>query len=371
MGITNALVVDDSRLARLTLTKLLEKRSIQVEKASSAREAFETLKANRPDLILMDVTMPDIDGLEATKMITNNPETAAIPVVMCTAEDSDEARNKAQSCGATAFLTKPAGDENLDRVLAEIAEQLAANEPVAAHTAVTPEAQSTASPARGTASMDLEAILVSAREAARIEITQVAETTLKELAAAAASTAVDALRGELDASAAAQVERSGDQEAQEAAQLAATMAAEESAAERVRELAEQSVASAVQEQVRAELKKTTDDLAVSIRAELTKQLDELLGSEQVRKRLETAATRQAGTEAARVAKQVAQKHAQTIAQETAGEAARSEAQSAITAAASRQSKDAAAVGKAKALAAVALVLSIAAVAASAVFKFVL
>ena len=129
MGITNALVVDDSRLARLTLTKLLEKRSIQVEKASSAREAFETLKGHRPDLILMDVTMPDIDGLEATRMITNNPETSAIPVVMCTAEDSDEARNKAQDCGATAFLTKPAGDENLDRVLDEIAQQLEAQEP--------------------------------------------------------------------------------------------------------------------------------------------------------------------------------------------------------------------------------------------------
>lgn len=124
MAITNALVVDDSRLARLTLTRLLEKRQIQVEKATSAREALECLKTARPDIILMDVTMPDIDGLEATRMITSNPETSSIPVVMCTAEDSDDARVKAEQCGATAFLTKPAGDENLDRVLKQIAERL-------------------------------------------------------------------------------------------------------------------------------------------------------------------------------------------------------------------------------------------------------
>jgi CheY-like chemotaxis protein len=126
MAISNALVVDDSRLARLTLTRLLEKRQIQVEKATCAREALEALKTSKPDVILMDVTMPDIDGLEATRMITSNPETSSIPVVMCTAEDSEDARSKAQQCGATAFLTKPAGDENLDRVLKEIAERLEA-----------------------------------------------------------------------------------------------------------------------------------------------------------------------------------------------------------------------------------------------------
>ena len=126
MAISNALVVDDSRLARLTLTRLLEKRQIQVEKATCAREALEALKTSRPDVILMDVTMPDIDGLEATRMITSNPETRSIPVVMCTAEDSEDARAKAEACGATAFLTKPAGDDNLDRVLKEIAERLEA-----------------------------------------------------------------------------------------------------------------------------------------------------------------------------------------------------------------------------------------------------
>lgn len=134
MAINNALVVDDSRLARLTLTRLLEKRQIQVEKATSAREALECLKTARPDIILMDVTMPDIDGLEATRMITSNPDTSSIPVVMCTAEDSEDARVKAEECGATAFLTKPAGDENLDRVLKQIAERLEAVQDAAATT---------------------------------------------------------------------------------------------------------------------------------------------------------------------------------------------------------------------------------------------
>ena len=375
MGITNALVVDDSRLARLTLTRLLEKRSIQVEKASSAREAFETLKGQHPDLILMDVTMPDIDGLEATRMITNNPETAAIPVVMCTAEDSDEARNKAQACGATAFLTKPAGDDNLDRVLAEISQQLEELEP---ETEVTPkpgadsEKQAEQTPTFTGANLDLEAIVASAREAARTELRQGAEGVLQELATTAASSAVNSLRAELESNSAQNNDPSDEQDSQQAAHLAAMMTAEESAAETVRQLTEKAVASAVQEQVRAELDKTTSELDVLIRTELTRHLNELLGSEQIRNRLEQAGTRHATSEAERVAGEIAHSMAQSTARETAEEVARSEARKAVSEMKSSQGqKNLAAAGKAKSLAAAALAVSMLALAASAALKFLL
>lgn len=373
MGITNALVVDDSRLARLTLTRLLEKRSIRVEKASSAREAFETLKGQRPDLILMDVTMPDIDGLEATRMITNNPETASIPVVMCTAEDSDEARNKAQACGATAFLTKPAGGDNLDRVLAEIAQQLAAAEPVTAVTPAQPaggqEAQDLETATTIASGIDIDTIMATAREAAQAELQASVAGTLQELAATAASSAVDALRAELQLNMAARDEASADQESQQAAHLAAIMAAEESATETVRQLSEKAVATALQKQIRVELGKATGTLTATIREELTSQLDKLLGSEQIRARLENATTRLAATEAERVASEVAPSMARSAARKTAAEVARDEARKIAAELAPAKSSNDKTAGKAKSLAVTALVVSLLTLAASAALTF--
>nr|MDQ2697014.1 response regulator [Pseudomonadota bacterium] len=83
MGIKTALVVDDSRVARLTLSKLLKERGIDVTQAGSAREALEHLKHHRPDVVFMDFMMPDMDGLEATRHISENPVTAQIPVIIC------------------------------------------------------------------------------------------------------------------------------------------------------------------------------------------------------------------------------------------------------------------------------------------------
>ena len=148
MAIRTALVVDDSRLARLTLTKLLEKRDIQVTQASSAREAMESLVGARPDVIMMDVTMPDTDGFEATRQITGNPDTQSIPVVMCTAEDTNEARDRAHACGAHGFLTKPASEENITDVLHRLAEQLEASEP-ALEEEIAPAVPLAVTPARG------------------------------------------------------------------------------------------------------------------------------------------------------------------------------------------------------------------------------
>ena len=64
-----ALVVDDSRLARLALTRALEKHGLHVEQVGSAAEAFEFLRGRRPDVVFMDVTMPEMDGFTAAGLI--------------------------------------------------------------------------------------------------------------------------------------------------------------------------------------------------------------------------------------------------------------------------------------------------------------
>jgi Response regulator containing a CheY-like receiver domain and a GGDEF domain len=122
MDIKKALVVDDSRLARIALTRMLEKRAIQVDTASSGGEALDYLKYERPDIIFMDYMMPDMDGFQTTKVISGNSNTTSIPVIMCTSQDTSEDRERAKVHGARGFITKPASEDSLDQILTSIAE---------------------------------------------------------------------------------------------------------------------------------------------------------------------------------------------------------------------------------------------------------
>ena len=84
MGQKRALVVDDSKSARVILSRMLEKYDIEVDMAESAEQAIEYLKHGRPDAIFMDHLMPGMDGLQAVKAIKSNPQTATIPIMMYT-----------------------------------------------------------------------------------------------------------------------------------------------------------------------------------------------------------------------------------------------------------------------------------------------
>ena len=115
------LIVDDSRLARITLQRLLEKQNFQVISAGSAREAFDLLREQAlPDIIFMDHLMPEMDGFEAMQRIKADPELQHIPVVMCTGkEGNDDYDAQAKARGATATLSKPPELDQLTAVLAE------------------------------------------------------------------------------------------------------------------------------------------------------------------------------------------------------------------------------------------------------------
>ena len=116
-----ALVVDDSKLARVKLGKLLKERGIEVDTAESGEEAIERARRDPPNVIFMDHQMPSMDGIEAMKLIKSDPKTRDVPVIMCTGQDEAAFREMAASHGAVGVLTKPPVLEDLDRLLSEAA----------------------------------------------------------------------------------------------------------------------------------------------------------------------------------------------------------------------------------------------------------
>jgi len=118
MSVKKALVVDDSKLARITLKKKLELRAVSVDMAESAKEALQYLQSHSPDIIFMDHLMPEIDGFEATRRIKSNPSTAHIPVIMCTGKEHEGYLQEATAIGATNILAKPPETDALDAILA-------------------------------------------------------------------------------------------------------------------------------------------------------------------------------------------------------------------------------------------------------------
>lgn len=115
-----ALVVDDSKSARVVLRKMLEKHSLDVELASSAEEAIDFLSRHSPDVIFMDHMMPGMDGFQAIKHIKDNPRTAMIPIVMYTSQDGEVYVGQARALGAVDVLAKDIRPTQLNNVLTRL-----------------------------------------------------------------------------------------------------------------------------------------------------------------------------------------------------------------------------------------------------------
>ncbi len=107
MPIKKILIVDDSLTARHFLLDVLNKAGYQVILAENGDEAILKAKAELPDLILMDVIMPGINGYQATRTITKDEATKHIPVLIVTSKDMETDRIWGMRQGATAFLSKP------------------------------------------------------------------------------------------------------------------------------------------------------------------------------------------------------------------------------------------------------------------------
>jgi CheY-like chemotaxis protein len=120
MARKSALVVDDSKSARVILSRMLEKYDIEVDMADSAEQAIEYLKGNRPDAIFMDHLMPGMDGLQAVKAIKGNPQTAMIPIMMYTSQEGELYVGQARALGAMGVLPKQVRPVDVSKVLYEL-----------------------------------------------------------------------------------------------------------------------------------------------------------------------------------------------------------------------------------------------------------
>ena len=119
MPIRKILVVDDSPVERLALQEVLGRNGYQVLTAESGEQAIARSRSDRPDLILMDVVMPGMNGYQATRTISRDEGTRDIPIIMCTSKGQETDKIWGMRQGALDYLVKPVDhDELLARIRA-------------------------------------------------------------------------------------------------------------------------------------------------------------------------------------------------------------------------------------------------------------
>jgi two-component system cell cycle response regulator DivK len=110
--------VEDNFDNRLLIRRLLQSSGYHVLEAGSAEKAREILKANRPDLILMDINMPDVDGYTLTSEIKNMPQQSGVPILAITANVMKGDRERTLNAGCDGYIEKPI---DVDRFLEQVA----------------------------------------------------------------------------------------------------------------------------------------------------------------------------------------------------------------------------------------------------------
>ena len=101
------LIVDDSPTEAHILKTMLEKNGYEVITAENGEEGIAMVKSQKPDAVLMDVVMPGLNGFQATRQITTDPETAHIPVIIVTTKNQETDRVWGMRQGAKDYITKP------------------------------------------------------------------------------------------------------------------------------------------------------------------------------------------------------------------------------------------------------------------------
>ena len=113
MPVRKILIVDDSATNRAALSEMLTRHGYRCTLAASGQEAIDKAKAERPDMILMDVVMPEMDGYQATRIITRDEQTKHIPVILCTSKNQETDKIWGVRQGAKDYVFKPVDEKDL------------------------------------------------------------------------------------------------------------------------------------------------------------------------------------------------------------------------------------------------------------------
>ena len=118
MASEKILLVEDNPVNRRLAVFLLRSRGYEVTEAATGPEAFQILEKQRPDLIVMDIQLPGMDGLEVTKKLKEQPATTDIPVIAVTSYAMKGDREKALAAGCAGYVTKPIDKDTFVREVA-------------------------------------------------------------------------------------------------------------------------------------------------------------------------------------------------------------------------------------------------------------
>ena len=109
----NILIIDDSPTDVRVFSTMLERAGHRVDSVNNAEDGIERVRATRPDLVIMDVIMPGMNGFQATRTLSKDPQTSSIPVLIVTTKSMETDRMWGLRQGARDFLTKPVSDKDL------------------------------------------------------------------------------------------------------------------------------------------------------------------------------------------------------------------------------------------------------------------
>lgn len=113
-------VVEDQPIEHKLVVTVLHAAGHEVERAHTAEEALAAISESRPDVILLDLALPGIDGLALARLLRSDPVTRAIPIVAVTSYSDDFSRAEAMSAGCNAYIQKPLSTRTLPADLAEL-----------------------------------------------------------------------------------------------------------------------------------------------------------------------------------------------------------------------------------------------------------
>ena len=115
-----ALVIDDTRITANSLAQMLSLLGYQARVAYGSRAAIEGVGQRVPDVILLDINMPGIDGVEVCRFFRRDPRTANVPILAMSTETQEAMVARMREAGANAFLPKPIDFDSLEKALKEV-----------------------------------------------------------------------------------------------------------------------------------------------------------------------------------------------------------------------------------------------------------